>query len=942
MTIERRKKKSIKLAKIIILAAAVAGFFYIQAVFAQEKININTAGVEELDTLPGIGPSKARAIINYREENGDFQIIEEITNVSGIGSATFENIKDSITVDNLPGEESGVEQEDELPINKEEEAKFPIGNLVAIGDVVINEFVSDPADGEEEWVELYNTANRMIDLSGWTIEEGSGAKTYLDGKIGLSGASGFFVVEKPKGYLNNKGDIIILRDSLGNLIDSAAYGNWEDGDVNNNAPAAGDPYSTARKIDGQDSASDADDFALTVSLTKGESNVIIEDLDNKEVGGGKVGNGDIIISEILPNPFGIDADGEFIELHNSGEEQIDLFGWRLNSGNSAEFEFKEERIIAVNEYLAIYRSESRLVLSNKGGSVKLFKPGNANALQTVKFKKADEGWSYNAKETKSPIGDLVSCGASCEYVWSEVATPGKENIIPEINNPPLAVFYYPDKILPGVPVVFDASDTVDEDGDELSFAWDFGDGFKNNLQNPEHTFFVAGDYTVKLIVGDGESETVISKKLKVESEKLEIKNEDFKINKNEGIGKIIINEILPDPEGSDSEGEWIELYNQGSGRVSLLDWRLDDGEAGSRPYVITNSANNIVNPGEYFVIDRAESGIALNNINDSARLFNDLDELIDEVEYDAVIGGESYARGKNGKWFWTAVLTPGEENIISVADSMELGIRGLEPGVKVLGASGSFTEPVAAVLGEISGFESGDLVIVSGVVAVLPGILGSQYFYIVSGGQVSAAGLQIYNYKKDFPELKVGNYIEVAGELSSINGEQRLKIKNSGDIKIIDYRAEPAAEEIAADEINEDYIGRLVEITGEIVERKSSVIYLDDDTGEAVIYIKKYTGINARDFEEGEIITVTGIVGGAKSGARIMPRRADDISRRGEAPPRLEGGVQSLDEPAQSDEWAVEARDKKSELFKYLLIIAGGIIVVLGGLLAKAIKVIDE
>ncbi|MFC8148995.1 helix-hairpin-helix domain-containing protein [Bacillus paralicheniformis] len=61
-------------------------------------VNINTASSEELQTIPGIGPSKAEAVIEYREENGMFQTIEDITNVSGIGEKSFERIKSSITV----------------------------------------------------------------------------------------------------------------------------------------------------------------------------------------------------------------------------------------------------------------------------------------------------------------------------------------------------------------------------------------------------------------------------------------------------------------------------------------------------------------------------------------------------------------------------------------------------------------------------------------------------------------------------------------------------------------------------------------------------------------------------------------------------------------------------------------------------------------------------
>lgn len=61
-------------------------------------ININTATLADLDTLPGIGPAIAQRIIDYREANGPFTSIEGIMDVSGIGPATFEKIKDRITV----------------------------------------------------------------------------------------------------------------------------------------------------------------------------------------------------------------------------------------------------------------------------------------------------------------------------------------------------------------------------------------------------------------------------------------------------------------------------------------------------------------------------------------------------------------------------------------------------------------------------------------------------------------------------------------------------------------------------------------------------------------------------------------------------------------------------------------------------------------------------
>ncbi|MCB0190995.1 MAG: helix-hairpin-helix domain-containing protein [Anaerolineae bacterium] len=62
-------------------------------------INLNTATVEDLDSLPGVGPAIAQRIIDYRESVGRFSSIDEITQVSGIGPATFEKIKTFIVID---------------------------------------------------------------------------------------------------------------------------------------------------------------------------------------------------------------------------------------------------------------------------------------------------------------------------------------------------------------------------------------------------------------------------------------------------------------------------------------------------------------------------------------------------------------------------------------------------------------------------------------------------------------------------------------------------------------------------------------------------------------------------------------------------------------------------------------------------------------------------
>ena len=80
--------------KQLILALALA----FSSAAAMAAVNLNTATKEELVALPGIGPAKAQAILDYRASHGAFKSIEEVKDVKGIGAKRFEKLKGDLTV----------------------------------------------------------------------------------------------------------------------------------------------------------------------------------------------------------------------------------------------------------------------------------------------------------------------------------------------------------------------------------------------------------------------------------------------------------------------------------------------------------------------------------------------------------------------------------------------------------------------------------------------------------------------------------------------------------------------------------------------------------------------------------------------------------------------------------------------------------------------------
>ncbi len=329
-----------------------------------------------------------------------------------------------------------------------------------------------------------------------------------------------------------------------------------------------------------------------------------------------------------------------------------------------------------------------------------------------------------------------------------------------------------------------------------------------------------------------------------------------------------ISEFLPDPIGSDME-EWIEIYNSMNRLADLSGWRLDDNEGGSNPYQFPDGAQ--IQPDAYEIFPRRLTILQLNNDLDSVRLIRPDGAIKDEVAYGDAPEGSSYA--KDGiVWKWAASPTQGAENIF------------LRPTANSLQPTVGSEKKEAAMEKQESGITNQELpkkqtksanknqkFIFEGAVTVLPGVFGTQYFY----AQNEKRGLQIYMNKKDFPMMDIGTKIRATGVIGVAYGEDRLKLSSKDDITILgEEKISP--EEMAFDSLDDSKIGKLVFVSGEVVNNDKSGFTLAFGDSEFEIVWKKGAG-DMPDIFPGDAIKIAGIVQKNKNGFKILPRGVEDI-----------------------------------------------------------------
>ena len=612
-----------------------------------------------------------------------------------------------------------------LPDNTNSPAASSSPRSIYPGSIVINEFVSDPADGEVEWIELYNKNFLAIDLSGWKIIDGSGAETILNGTLGPFGNDNFFVVENPKGKLNNAGDAIILKDKNNNIIDQVYYGNWDNGSPEQNAQAAKDPNSTARIFDGAQTFNNQNDFVITQTPTKGGPNLITLTEEDKKEKEQTAADGstkltmtaaqNIIINEIYPNPPGSDLENEFIELKNIGPEPLDLAGWQIQDNSKKKYKISSQdfstTIIQPNEFFVIERKISGLALNNDKETIKLFSPED-KTIQTVKYSE-DENVPENVSFARNENND---------FFWSTTPTKNQGNIITKLNHEPIIDINCPKEALINEIITCDASDSYDLEDDALTFMWQIENQPYQDVII-QHQFKQKGTFDITLSVSDGQAQSI---------EKQKIKITDFQ---------------------------------------------------------------------------------------------------------------------ETAKTVKSATVKPTKTS---------------SPKTNYF---------ITTELSKVKGFEIGTKVKTKGVVSVLPQTFGKTIMYL------AGSGIQLYLSKANWPNLKIGDLLEVSGTLSESLGEKRIKLSSNQDVKIVGNQAPPEPKIIKISEIGEDLEGYLVKIAGKLIEKNGQKFYVQDETGEAAVYLKQNAKINKNNFTEGDDLQITGIVSQNNDLYQILPRSDEDIKK---------------------------------------------------------------
>ena len=511
-------------------------------------------------------------------------------------------------------------------------------NTVLSG-VVVNEVLYNPggSDSGHEWVELHNTTTEDIDISGWMLESGTssfGTKATMPAGTTIPAESYYLIGEDEVvldlGYSPNlvtslglgngssSVDGVRLVDCNSAVIDTVLYGatstigEWEDDNgpnPNSFAPKASDGQAIGRVPNGADSNQSGDDFAILPFPTPWSANDAETTCDGELF---------IKINEFMPNPHEILSDGteisddegrEWVELYNTSGTEVDLTGWKLEWGGNPNYSSGEFTIPAGT---TIDGNGFLLIGGEYVDAADVTVPLSGDLDMTLASSNAD---GLRLLHCGPGVADTVIYGPS-------------ENGIAD----------NPDELLDDNEDIATSAAPKPKQGQSIARFIDGQDSNQSGLDFTLSDQNTPGAPNPEIICGEGE----------------------FQIK---------INEILPNPEGTDSGQEWVELYNAGTEPVRMDGWTIETASS-SWSSKATIPAGTALEPGEFYLIGESDvpsefadltldSNLSLGNAStgvDGIRLINCLGAIEDTLLYGDLLaipdedegllddlGGESFA-----------------------------------------------------------------------------------------------------------------------------------------------------------------------------------------------------------------------------------------------------------------------------------------------------------
>ncbi len=371
-------------------------------------------------------------------------------------------------------------------------------------------------------------------------------------------------------------------------------------------------------------------------------------------------NATVVINEICWMGTENSANDEWIELY--ADQQTNLDGWILESKDGTP-SIRLEGNIPAQGYFLIERTDDNSVpnipgdqiytgaLSNSGEHLQL-KDNNQNLIDEINCSQQWIAGDNSTKQTMERTGDSWQTSldphgtpkdensALQEFVEPEQFQRSEQDNSEAENQPPIAnagndIVGFVDQI-----IILNASRCYDPNNDLLNYQWNLGDGEISNQAVTEHKYAHPGEFLVSLTISDNSYSDTDTIKVNIYPK------------------EIMINEFIPDPEGKDSEQEWIEIYNNLDQAIDLSGWFLDDEPEGSNPFMIPE--NSLIPPKGYSVFSRKTTKIALNNDSDQVRLLLPDKNVFQEISYQQTEQGKSLAKSPQG--FVYSVPTPGFSN----------------------------------------------------------------------------------------------------------------------------------------------------------------------------------------------------------------------------------------------------------------------------------------